>query len=205
MIFKGILFFFGLPIIVTLPALAQEVGRDAAMKYFTGEARRPSSLQVTQPLSQPDIQPSRRLSLALGGIVQSKSYGWDVSEPAGWGAEVQYQTSQSFWMSGVSLDYQNYSDGQNQLSKLALLFNISFPRRQSFPIYIGVAAGPGFFFQQRQEESQFSLDYKGYMGLRFLDGQKAFYLEAAAKNHVLVMSDGQFIGWAVSSGMAFLF
>jgi len=187
-------------------AFAVDVGKDAAMKYFTGKpSRTPSSssnISITSPQS---TDYDRLLSVAIGGLIQTKSYGWSEQSVQGWNLEAAYQSQGDYFLTGYALDFQKFVNEGEELSKIAFLFSVSFPRRQTFPVYIGVSAGPGFFLKQKKDESQFSFDYKAYMGMRLSQSYSLFFLEGGVKNHLHILTDGQFIGWYMSSGVAYRF
>ncbi len=187
-------------------AFAVEVGKDAAMKYFTGKPSRSpdtsSNISVSPP---PSADYDSLLSVALGGLIQTQSYGWSEQSVEGWNVEAAYQTQSDYFLTGYALDFQKFVNEGEELSKIAFLFSMSFPRRQTFPVYIGVSAGPGFFFKQKKDESQFSFDYKAYMGMRLSQSYSLFFLEGGVKNHLHILTDGQFIGWYMSSGVAYRF
>ncbi len=186
------------------PGFATEIGKEAAMKYFTGQSRKPATV-ITQNRAEPDSEGVRSLSLALGGLVQTKSYGWADESMGGWSGELAYQSQTEYFRTGYALDFQKFVDDEQELSKLAFLFSVSFPRRLTFPVYIGASVGPGYFLKQKRDESELTLDYKGYMGLRLSQNNNLFFLEGGVKNHLNVLTDGQFIGWFVSSGVAYRF
>lgn len=83
-----------------------------------------------------------------------------------------------------------------------------FPDASSkFPLYFGVGAGLGVFVKQLSGESAMSLDYQVLAGARFFDlfNNAGFFLEAGLKNHMHMLSDGQFNGTFVAAGSVFTF
>lgn len=179
---------------------AAETGRQAAMKYFTKKSKTRSKTRA------PASSGSRLLGISMGTLVNSKSYNWAEEEFSGWTAELTYlsETDGNFGR-GLHLEMQKFADQVDDLTKVSFLFSMTFPKRISFPVYVGAAVGPGFFIKQREGESEFSLDYKAYLGLRLNQVNSQYFLQTGVKNHVHVLSDGQFVGWFVSSGVAYLF
>lgn len=186
------------------PSVAAETGRSAALKYF-GQGSK-SNVRAPQSIDSVDHSRSGLLSFSVGTLVSSKSYQWIGDDLSGWNAEVGYRSSGGeYFANSYHLELQKFTDETRELAKVSFLFSLSFPRRLSFPVYIGIAAGPGYFFAQRQGESAFSLDYKGYLGFRLNQNQGQYFIQTGVKNHVHMLSDGQFIGWFVSSGVAYKF
>lgn len=184
---------------------AVETGKRAAMKYFTGGAKK--QIKTRQTASISPTQPGHRiLALAVGSLVNSRNYNEGQGQYMGWNAEAFYlKADQGYFAKGYHLEMQKFSTHLRELTKLSFLLSFSFPRRLSFPVYLGVAAGPGFFLKQNKGKSQFSFDYKAYLGLRLNQENSQYFLQTGVKNHVLVLSDGQFVGWFVSSGVAYTF
>lgn len=79
--------------------------------------------------------------------------------------------------------------------------------KSGFPLYFGGGAGVGVFFKQLRDESSLSLDYQLVMGLRLLRliGETGLVLETGMKNHVHLLSDGQYNGVFLTLGAAFNF
>ena len=183
---------------------ASETGRDAAMKYFRGKK---SSRSRTRGPQSAEVPGRQLLGVAVGNLLSSKNYHWmENDDVGGWNLELAYTRSDQGWFARrYSLELQQFSANEARLSKLSFLFTFLFPRRLEFPVYIGFAAGPGYFIKQRRNESEFSIDYKAFLGLRLNDPNSQYFLQSGVKNHVHVLSDGQFIGWYISSGVAYKF
>jgi len=92
--------------------------------------------------------------------------------------------------------------------KMSLMPLLIFPDASSkFPLYFGIGGGPGIFFKQIADESQIAFDYQFLMGARFFDivNQAGFFVETGMKNHLLVLTSGQFNGVFLTSGAVFTF
>lgn len=187
-----------------LPGLGAETGKSAAMKYFTPKAKKQQTTRG--PAAAHASGGSRLLSISMGSLISSKSYQWEGDDFLGWNIEAAYLSEGDGWFGqGIQLEMQKFAVGEQELAKVALLFSLTFPRRLSFPVYLGVAAGPGFFLKQTEDESDLTFDYKAYVGLRLNQPRAQYFLQSGVKNHLHVLSDGQFIGWFVSSGVAYKF
>lgn len=176
-----------------------EVGRQAAQKYFT-------KTQVESP------NQSRILSLHAGGYINSKSYEWGkkgVSEKTGYQTlGVTYKIGE--WARAMDLsmrvDYLQYSFLQKNPIKLSVLPMFTFPDSASnFPLYFGGGLGAGVFLSQLERESNLALDYQLIFGFRLQDiwGRSGFFIESGIKDHVHLLSDGQFTGQFLVAGAVF--
>ncbi len=156
----------------------------------------------------------RYLGLHLGSFLSSEGFKWgDRSRNDGLGnltAGVTYRMGE--WIGSMDLmvraDFQTYSvDGQSPL-KMSLLPMVMFPDVASgFPLYFGAGIGPGIFFKQLSGESAITLDYQLVAGARVLEVLQStgFTIETGLKNHVHLLSDGQFNGFFVALGVNFVF
>lgn len=177
-----------------------EVGKQAAQKYFT----------KTQA---PTLMPSSRLiSLHWGGYINSKAYEWGksaVTERVGdQSVGVTYKLgewSQSMDLS-MRVDYMQYTFANKNPIKLSLLPLFTFPESSAhFPLYFGGGIGMGAFLTQMENESNLSLDYQLVFGLRMQDiwGHSGFFIESGIKDHLHLLSDGQFTGQFLGAGAVF--
>jgi hypothetical protein len=192
-------------VLAPLVAGAAPTGRAAALKYFSSQAKQQV---VTRSPSEVGLSlgGQRLLAVAVGSLINSRSYNWTEESAPGWNVELFYQSaSEGYFAKGFHLELQKFAIDQQELSKVAFLYSFTFPRRLSFPVYIGVAAGPSYFIRQSQNESHFAFDYKAYLGLRLHQKHSQYFIQSGVKNHVHVLSDGQFVGWFISSGVAYTF
>lgn len=199
------LLIFNLVLALSLPSFAAEkspkVGRGAAAKYF--EAKEESSSSSGDSV----------LMLHVGQYRNSESYKWKGSDKredigkANYGVTYLYDEWNSFDLN-FRADFSEYKLDDKSASKLSLMPLIIFPRAETrFPVYFGVGGGLGVFFTQIEEESNLSLDYQLLVGVRLMDlyeGVGAF-LEYGMKNHLHVLSDGQFNATALNIGAIFSF
>lgn len=187
-----------------------ETGRGAAQKYFQ---RRQSQPRASSPRRSPAQAGDRYLSLHVGTFFDENSYSWGRSSQEDIGkfnAGVTYRIGQ--WVNSMDLlfraDYNAYELNEGRASKLSLLPLITFPDASSrFPLYFGGGAGLGVFFKQIPGEESLSFDYQLVAGARFFDLLEGFgvMVETGMKNHVLLLSDGQFNGVFFSIGGVFNF
>lgn len=105
-------------------------------------------------------------------------------------------------------DFTSYEIGSVKPLLLSLMPMVIFPEASSqFPLYFGFGIGPGIFFRQLSRESTISIDYQLLMGGRLFNifGNIGFFLEAGLKNHINLLSDGQFNGVFIALGSLFVF
>jgi hypothetical protein len=178
---------------------APEVGRQAAQKFFT-------------KTNTPAPSTARILSLHAGGYINSKSYDWGTS---GVKERTGYQTLGVTYKIGewaramdlsMRIDYLQYAFINKNPIKLSVLPMFTFPDAASnFPLYFGGGLGAGVFLTQLERESNLSLDYQLIFGLRLQDiwGHSGFFIESGIKDHVHLLSDGQFTGQFLVAGAVF--
>ncbi len=184
-------------------SLAQEpkVGRNAAAKYFQKE-------QEVRSRSTDSL-----LMLHIGGYSSSTSYQWKDNDKrtgvgkASYGVTYLYDQWGSLDMN-LRFDFNEYKIDEDRATKLSILPLFTFPMAdRHFPLYFGFGAGPGVYFTQLADESNISLDYQLILGARLLDLVEnfGFFIEYGMKNHLHVLSDGQFNGTALTTGAVFTF
>jgi hypothetical protein len=105
-------------------------------------------------------------------------------------------------------DFTSYELNEGRPLLFSVLPLITFPDSSShFPLYFGAGIGPGIFFSQIKEESFLAISYQLVAGVRLFNlvGDTGFFLETGLKNHVLLLSDGQFNGFFMAVGAIFTF
>lgn len=108
----------------------------------------------------------------------------------------------------LRMDYSEFDVGGETPNKLSFVPMITFPDATSrFPLYFGAGAGLGVFFKQASGKSALSLDYQLIAGARFFNifENTGFFIEAGLKNHLLILSSGQFNGTFLATGLVFTF
>lgn len=188
----------------------QPTGRKAAEKFFT---KNPSQTQESS--SRITSSDDHYMMVGLGAFVNSKSYKWGPKrsddDPGEFLATVTYRFGE--WVNSMDmlfrLEYQTYDvEASKDPKKLSLLPMIIFPdARSGFPLYFGAGIGLGIFMSQPDNESNLSLDYQLVVGGRMLNvfNSVGFYIETGIKNHVHLLSSGQFDGVFVTFGSTFTF
>jgi hypothetical protein len=187
------------------------VGRNAAARYFSGKD------VDTNPQPTPAARESsgfeRLLMLHVGGYTSSTAYEWKDSNKRTGVGKATYGVTYLFdqW-NGIDLnmrfDFNEYKIDDERATKLSLMPLWTFPMAESkFPLYFGFGAGLGVFFNQIENESNLSFDYQVIAGARFLDliENCGAFVEFGMKNHLHLLSDGQFNGTALSAGAVFTF
>lgn len=193
---------------------AIRTGAEKAKEYFKG--RKPaseSSTGVRRPSSEGGGAHPRYLALHLGTFFDGQSYKWgngDQADNAKLNFGVTYRLGE--WINSadflIRLDYTGYSLDEDNARKISLSALVTFPDANSkFPLYFGAGIGPGIFIKQLKNESALSLDYSLVAGARFFDviDQLGFMFELGLKNHLFILSDGQFNGvfWNIGTVFAF--
>lgn len=213
--------FIKLLILVSLlaPAFAQAadpvVGRKAASKYF----QRQPDQQAVEVRDDEAPSPRERLfrdemmMLSLGTFVNSTAFNWKGSEKRENIGQMSYGVTYLFSNYGkldtnLRMDFSDYRIDGERASKLSVMPLWTFPLVESnFPLYFGFGVGLGVFFQQLPDESNISLDYQLVGGARFADlfENFGFFVELALKNHLHILTNGQFNGTALTAGAVFTF
>lgn len=197
------------------------VGRKAAARYLANGPK--DSQEVKEVSDTPaasestNSSPARGedlLMLGLGSFLNSRSYEWDgvntIVDPGHLSYGVTYMFGEwSKFDLSFRMDFNDYRlVGDDRASKLSLLPLLTFPQaNRNFPLYFGIGAGLGVFFEQVNRESNISFDYQLVMGLRFQDliENIGFFTELALKNHLHLTTVGQFNGTALTAGVVFSF
>ena len=184
--------------------LAEEVGKGAAGEYFKARSSKPKISKGSQG--------ERYMSLHLGGFIDGENYKWgDNSGNVGRSQlGVTYRVGE--WTNSMDLLFRgeliNYRLDEGNPVKLSLGSMVAFPDAKSgFPLYFGAGLGLGIFLKQIKEEGDLSFDYQVVAGARFFDliGSTGFVFEAGLKNHIHLLSDGQYNGTFISLGVVYTF
>ena len=212
---------------VSLPALAFRVGRRVAQNGTTKEAETPKTgKQKAQEYFQADADRAKSqsgsqsigssdhyLALHIGQFMQSETWLWGQKEKQKDNGKSSFGVTYRFDEWGqtdldVRFELDEFSVVDQKPLKFSIMPLIVFPEAGSkFPLYFGAGAGLGVFLKQIEGESNLSFDYQIFMGARFFNvyGSSGFFFETGLKNHVLLLSDGQFNGTYVSLGALFTF
>ncbi len=188
-------------------------GQAKAREYFEKRpANKPAAATYRRPASEGGATP-RYLALHVGSFFDSQAYKWghyNQDDKAKLNVGVTYRIGE--WVNSMDLalriDYTTYEFHEGAARKLSFNFLVTFPDANSrFPLYFGAGLGPGFFIKQIDEESVLALDYSLVAGARFLDvfENVGFMVETGLKNHLLLLSDGQFNGVFFNVGTVFAF
>lgn len=189
---------------------SSDTGRAAASKYFTKDVRPLAldSAQIRQPAGSQVVDSGRRLGVFAGTFLQKSSQAEQGNSIGGWALRLDYQRESrpgTFLSKGYQLSLQKFKALGSELTNVTFFWSYRFPHEVVFPVYVGVAFGPGVFLRQLQDESWLSADIKGFLGFRLNGSSSQFYVEGGVQNQFLVLSSGQYQGWFVSSGVAYKF
>ncbi len=215
-LFNIILIGFSIVSSTTFAAGAPLVGRKAAAKYF--QAKGDSSYEAAEPPRYPSSIESlssedHYMALGISTYTSSKAYKWGTNneqDVAKTGVDMTYRLTQDYELFDevIRVSYNTYRPAGQKASKMSFMYGITFPDATSkFPLYFGLAAGPGIFFNQLDGESTIALDYQMFLGLRLFNlfESTGFFVEGGIKNHLHLTSDGQLNGTYVSAGAIFTF
>jgi hypothetical protein len=193
---------------------AIQTGTERAKEYFKG--RKPASdtrSAYRRPAAEGGNAYPRYLALHVGTFFDDQSYRWgngNQSDDAKLNLGVTYRIGE--WINSadflIRMEYTSYSLDEDNARKISFGGLLTFPDANSrFPLYFGAGLGAGVFIKQLDNESALSLDYSLVAGARFFDviENLGFMFELGLKNHLLILSDGQFNGvfWNVGTVFAF--
>lgn len=210
-------------LVLTLPAVAQQVeikddpqpsrpstGQERAREYM-GDRKRSDSYRTASDMGS--LGAPRFMAIHIGSFFSDQAYKWGNSSQdniAKLNAGVDYRLGE--WVNSMDLtmriDYANFSLAEGEARKLSIGANVTFPDANSrFPLYFGGGLGAGFFIKQIPNESPLALDYSIFGGVRFLDvfENVGLMVESGLKNHLHLLSDGQFNGAYINVGSVFAF
>lgn len=199
-------------------ANAPKVGRSAAAKYFQAQ-NKSQDYTTDEPQRSPSSIESlsdqeHYLAVGLGSFTQTDSYNWGSStkeEDIGkYGIDMTYRLAQEGYLfdQALRVSYNEFKPANERATKLSFMYAMTLPDAGSkFPLYFGLAAGPGVFLKQLEGESSLSFDYQLFLGLRLFNvfEKTGFYIEGGMRNHLLITSDGQLNGTFISAGAVFTF
>ncbi len=199
-------------ILVPLVGTAQQVGRDKARSYF--KKREPASEPAAPSYSTSSGAPPRVLMLHAGTYLSSEVWRWKIDqkqENVGKNTfGVTYRMGE--WTNSMDfnlrIDFNEYSVEDVKPLKMSLLPLLIFPDAASqFPLYFGLGGGLGVFFKQNEGSSNLSFDYQLIAGVRLMNlfGGNGVFLETGLKNHLHLLSQGQFNGVFLALGGIFSF
>lgn len=188
------------------PKVGNNVGKGAAAKYLAKDT------EVLEGAER-GVQNRQMLMILVGPYLDSTSYLWKGSAKRTKVGIATYGVTYLFdrW-SAIDVNFRGefseYKIDDDRLLKLSLMPLWTFPMWESdFPLYFGLGAGLGIFFRQVEDESNLSFDYQLVTGLRVPDLFEGvgFAMEFGLKNHLHILSDGQFNGTNISVGTVFSF
>ncbi|MBK7844334.1 MAG: hypothetical protein IPJ71_11660 [Bdellovibrionales bacterium] len=200
-----------------VPPAESNIGKKAAARYFSertkGGAGESEKGEESNRNPAGATKKARYLGLHLGVYTDENAYKWGGKDNKDMGqltAGVTYRMGE--WVNSMDLllrvDFNSYKFREGNVLKMSLMPVITFPDANSeFPLYFGGGAGVGVFFKQIADESPLSFDYQLLMGVRVfrLFGDAGLTFETGLKNHVHLMSDGQYNGVFVALGTVFNF
>ncbi len=202
-LFVSILIGFSIRVSADTPLVGRDVGKDVASGYFQKRA-----------VAEAPASSDHYLALHVGKIMNGDAWEWGMNgrqtEMSGSSFGVTYRLEESAKSMDVNLrvDFNEYDVIGEKPLKMSLMPLWIFPEASSkFPLYFGFGAGLGVFFKQVKDESALSFDYQLIAGARFFNiyENTGFFIETGLKNHLQILSSGQFNGTFLSAGAVFTF
>ncbi len=189
------------------PVVGRGVGKEAASEYFQKRGSERDPAEAPAPSDH-------FLALHLGKITSGDAWEWGMNGRqtgmSGSTFGVTYRMEE--WTKSMDMnlrvDFIEYDAAGEKPTKMSLMPLWIFPEASSrFPLYFGFGAGVGVFFKQIRDESALSFDYQLIAGARFFNVYEAtgFFIEAGLKNHIQLLTSGQFNGTFISAGAVFTF
>jgi len=202
---------------------SQTSGREKAREYFKERQGSKSDESPRRAAHEVGATP-RYLAIHMGTFFSSQAYKWgdgDGDDAGRFNMGVTYRLGE--WVNSMDLalrfDYTSYRLQENidtatntmvdrDARKLSFGLILTFPDANSrFPLYFGGGLGAGIMMKQLDDESALMLDYSLLAGARFLDvfENVGFMIETGLKNHISLLSSGQFNGVFINVGTVFAF
>lgn len=189
----------------------QKQGEAEAAEYFKKENK-----GETPSTSGPVASGDHYMAIHFGGFFDSDSYEWSGrwphdNDPGKLTVGVTYKLDSygKFADFAIRGDFRTFSMPEGEPFMLDVLAMLLFPEDSSrFPLYFGLGVGPGIFFKQIPGRSYLALSYQMVVGARVFDviGQSAgLFIEGGLKNHLHLLSGGQFNGFFLAGGVMFQF
>lgn len=191
---------------------APKTGRQKAQEYFQSDAGK-SSGSTSSSSSSSVGSGDHYLAIHASKFMNSETWLWGQKEKqkdtgrSGFGVTYRFDEWGQTDLD-VRFELNEYHVASEKPTKFSILPVILFPDASSrFPLYFGAAAGLGIYFKQIDQESNLSFDYQLFMGARFFNvfGSSGFFIETGLKNHIHLLSDGQFNGTYLALGALFTF
>lgn len=206
----------------SLPVLAEapKVGKKAAAKYFQannkgGASGEDAALVGRKPAAIETLESGDHyLTVSLGKMTQSDAYNWGLdtkeTDVGGMVFDLTYRLTmdEALYDQGVRISYADFTPAGQRAQKLSFMYVMLLPDAGSqFPLYFGLAMGPGVFMKQLSNESALTLDYQLLLGLRLFNifNKSGFSIEGGLRNHLQLTSDGQFNSVYATAGAVFTF
>lgn len=191
---------------------APATGKGRATEYFQKRPANKPAGESSRGPAENGATP-RYLAIHVGTFFMSDAYAWGNGNQDNKGklnAGLTYRLGE--WVNSMDfalrVDYTTYDLNEGQARKLSINALFTFPDANSqFPLYFGVGVGPGFMMKQISDESIVVLDYSLVGGARFLNviDKLGFMTEIGIKNHLHLLSNGQFNGVFFNVGTVFAF
>ena len=150
----------------------------------------------------------------MADFVDGDAFSWGdqrkVEDAGNLSLALTYRFAEGFRWADLLIraEFTSFELPEGKPVKISVMPIIQFPEASSgFPVYFGVGLGGGVYTKQINDESDVSIDYTLLGGVRLFNvfANTGFYLEAAIRNHLHLLSSGQFNGTTIAAGTVFTF
>ncbi len=170
---------------------------------------------VAAPYDDMPVDRRTKNHIHMSGFLNSTSHSWGsdgrAEDMGRFNFGLTHFRGPSEWIGDVAIrtEFTTYRVGERQPVKLAALPMLFYPEwTDEFPIYFGLGVGLGIMFNAPKNESAFTFEYQVSLGLKFdklfssYEGW-GFFLEGGIKNHLSLLSKGEFDGEYIAAGVSF--
>lgn len=198
-------------------AFSPRVGRAAASKYMAPKRPDEEKAEPAAPAQNRSFSAGagdHYLAVHVGAFVNDNAYRWGAPDNqtnvGSYNLGLTYRMGE--WVNSMDLafrfDVSRFNLAEGGVTKFSFLPVVTFPDASSrFPLYFGAGLGLGVFGTQIAGESALSLDYQLFAGARFFNiwESTGVFVEGGIKNHLFLLSDGQYNGTFIATGLVFTF
>lgn len=171
------------------------VGWESALKFFTPNGTNSSSAPSSTGSGDSAFQ------LGQNYFINNQYVSQGVPDPR-WGLNLGYEWDQSWYGSGIYLNYVDFEQAQ----KYSVTGGFYFPSLQSgFPLYFKAHIGLGHYSNDFDSRGM-TFDYNASLGFRFYTTHNwLFNIEVGSRNHSVVLKSESAESIVLGSGMAITF
>ena len=179
-------------------AVSDKTGRSRAMKYFTRKKNRTGRNKNTDNKHWRGSLAGLYLGLSKSGLKE------DFNSQLAFLSEVFYQShGGSYTATGWHINWRKGERGES--NRFSFLVSLNVPRSIRFPLFLGVATGPGAFLKNRNQKPNWTLDTRLFLGLRLTKNRSQYFLQTGFTNRFKKLKKPENQSFFLSMGLARLF